>query len=100
MSVVQLRGAVPVVTRTTIHKPSKVDRARERLSDAVARLESALPDPADGATGSEETTTKITELMAETETLQSENNRLRTANRQVSERLGVAIGRFKRAIGD
>jgi len=107
-----------LTTRSTLHKPSKVERARERLAEAVARLERALPSSEQtagaqtagaqtaGATAgatvgaSADDSTEITELMAGFQDLQAENSRLRDRNRQVSERLGAAIDRFKLAIGD
>jgi len=95
-----------LVTISTIHKPSKVDRARERLADAVARLESALSSASstsssgqDGADSAADSA-KISQLMGDLQNLQAENGRLRDQKKQVSERLGATINRFKQAIGD
>ena len=89
-----------MVTRSTIHKPSKVDRARERLVAAVARLEKALPAAGQEALESPDQTARISELMSDLQAVQAENGRLRDTNKQVSERLGDTINRFKQAIGD
>jgi len=98
-----------LVTISTIHKPSKVDRARERLADAVARLELALSStsstsstssPGQDGAGSTEESAKISQLMNDLQDLQTENGRLRDQKKQVSERLGTTINRFKQAIGD
>ena len=98
-----------MVTRSTIHKPSKVDRARERLADAVERLEVALSASSStsstsslgqGVVESDDGSAKISELMADLQDLQVENGRLRDQKKQVSERLGATINRFKQAIGD
>jgi hypothetical protein len=85
-----------LVTRTSISKPSKVDRARERLASAVARLELALPND----DSSNEQLVKQAELTAEIQNLRDENYRLRDVNKKVSDRLDTAIGRFKQAIGE
>lgn len=86
-----------MVTRTSISKPSKVNRARERLAEAVARLEAALPAEEGQST---ENLVKQAELTAEIQVLRDENYRLRELNKKVSERLDAVIGRFKQAIGD
>lgn len=91
-----------MVTISTIHKPSKVDRARERLADAVARLESALSSASSTSSSGQDgaDSAKISQLMGDLQNLQAENGRLRDQKKQVSERLGATINRFKQAIGD
>jgi len=91
-----------LVTISTIHKPSKVDRARERLADAVARLESALSSASSTSSSGQDgaDSAKISQLMGDLQNLQAENGRLRDQKKQVSERLGATINRFKQAIGD
>ena len=83
---------------TSLQKPSKVDRARERLDIAVARLEKALekqsgveapsgvdPDP---------------ELVRGLDVLRDENSRLKSINETVSGRLDHAIGRLRAVLGE
>lgn len=92
-----------MVTHTTFHKPSKVERARERLDTAVKRLETALSEnPRAGASAGDhaEVGEQVVALQIEVQALQSENTSLRNINSQVSDRLDSAIGRLKLAIGD
>jgi len=80
-----------------------VDRARERLADAVGRLELALSSTlSTGQIGveSDDGSAKISQLMSDLHDLEAENGRLRDQKKQVSERLGATINRFKQAIGD
>lgn len=89
---------------STIHKTPKVDRARDRLSDAVSRLEKALSSHVQtveqSSSATKDDSALISELMAATQKLQAENAGLREVNQRVSERLGDAIARFKQVIGD
>lgn len=89
-----------MVTRSTIHKPSRVDRARERLAEAVGRLERALPPPGQSLTDAAAASKQISELTSDLQIMEAENRRLRDRNKQVSERLGTAIQRFKHVIGE
>ena len=92
--------------RTSLSKPSKVDRARERLMAAVARLEKALPD---GTVEEQESAfealekehlLQIAEMTADMQKLRDENARLLSLNKQASKRLDTAIGQFKQVIGE
>lgn len=74
----------------TISKPSRVDRAFDRLDRALSRLETAArnrpaPAPA-GDTG-------------DAEALRAENLRLQAVNDEVKGRLDGAIGRLEKALG-
>jgi len=82
------------VTDGTIQKPTRTDRARERLEKAVVRVETAL----DGRI--ETSAEKNTALAAELVAVQSENTALREANETVSHRLDAAIERLKTVLGD
>lgn len=81
------------VRKPTLQKPSKVERARMSLDEAVARLETAVArrrdeGDADGAVSA-----------AELEGLRDENVRLKALNETVAERLDATIGRLKVVIG-
>ena len=92
-----------LVTHTTFHKPSKVERARERLDAAVRRLETALlANPKTAAADADDAgqAERVAVLMQAMQVLEAENISLRNINTQVSDRLGSAIGRLKLAIGD
>ena len=92
-----------MVTHTSFHKPSKVDRSRDRLEAAVKRLETALSNnPRAGAGEADEAaiSDQVAALTQTLETLEAENASLRNINSQVSDRLDSAIGRFKLVIGD
>ena len=86
-------GERQTVTDGTIQKPTRTDRARERLEKAVVRMETAL----DGRI--EASAEKNTALAAELVTVQSENIVLREANEAVSQRLDAAIERLKTVLG-
>ena len=83
---------------SSIQNPSKVDRARERLDQAVARLEQALKNQAAaaGAAGDKPNPEFEKELNA----LRDENSHLNTINETVSGRLNDAIGRLRTVLGE
>jgi len=86
------------VKNTSLQKPSKVDRARERLGIAVARLEKALGKQGDvqasAGAGPDP------ELVRDLDALRDENAQLKTINETVSGRLDNAIGRLRAVIGE
>ena len=69
-----------------IQKQSHVELAQERISKALARVEAALKARAEKGDGG---------LAAELEAARETNEALREAQRNVSERLDVAINRLK-----
>ena len=75
---------------STISKPSRVDRAFDRLERALTRLESAARSPAVGATAPDG---------AEIKGLKDENARLQAVTHEVGGRLDDAIGRLEKALG-
>jgi len=83
------------VKKSTLIKPSKVERARVRLDAAVARLEKALKQQGGAAAVSVDPN-----LARELEALRDENSRLRGVNETVSARLDSAIGRLNAVIGE
>ena len=88
-----------MTTTSSIHKPSKVDRARARLAEAVARLERALPTAGDSSADNVAKWVKYDELLTQFQTVQAENSHLKDVNAEVSKRLESAIDRFKQMIG-
>ncbi|MEK9673462.1 MAG: hypothetical protein VW268_13335 [Rhodospirillaceae bacterium] len=71
----------------TITKPSRVDRAFERLDRALSRLEQAAKNrPAQSLDDG-----RMSDL-------QAENTRLQKVNREVGGRLDDAIGRLEKAL--
>ncbi len=82
--------------KTTLKKPSKVERAQSRLDAAVARLEKALRQQGGGSPLASGDEAQAQEL----EGLLSENSRLREINETVSARLDGAIGRLNAVIGE
>jgi len=74
-------------------KHPRLDKAQDRLSKAVSRLESLAGDGAlSGGTAQS--------LTHELEGFRSENARLRDANATVSKRLDKTIERLKAVLGD
>ncbi len=76
--------------KQNISKASHVDRARERLENAVVRLDQAIknmPESSSGS-GSQEQTGEIAALKAE-------NAKLQETSRTVSGRLDQTIGKLK-----
>ena len=86
-------GERGVVTDGTIQNRMPVERARERLEKAVARVETALdgyvPAAADDGALADE-------LAAE----RAESAQVREINEAVSRRLDAAIDRLKTVLGD
>lgn len=74
----------------TISKPSRVDRACDRLTRAIARLESAARNAGGGGGGA----------AADVAELRRENDTLREANAQAKGRLDTAIERLEAALGE
>ncbi len=67
-----------------IQKPTLVERAQKQLDEAVARLEAALEERADGS-----------QLAVELAAVRSQNAALREVTEGVSERLDGAIDRIR-----
>jgi hypothetical protein len=75
--------------KPNLQKPSKVERARTRLQSAVARLEKAI-----------ESTSNPGVAVEELDNLRGENAELKALTASMSQRLDVAIGRLRAAIGE
>lgn len=75
----------------SISKPSRVDRAFERLERALTRLESAAHSRADVTPGGDG---------VELQGLRNENARLQAVTQEVGGRLDDAIGRLEKALGE
>lgn len=74
------------MTNTSVQKPSRLERARERLDKAVARVEAALETRArNGGDG----------VSKELEAVRAKNAALKESYRAVSERLEGTIDRLK-----
>jgi hypothetical protein len=74
--------------KPNLQRPSKVERARIRLKDAVTRLERAATAAAPGA------------LARELQGLRDENADLKALTATVTERLDLAIGRLRAIVGE
>lgn len=72
----------------TISKPSRVDRAFERLEGALSRLEKAVQARGTAAAGGG----------GDTAALRAENARLQTVTEEVKGRLDGAIGRLEKVL--
>lgn len=87
----------------SIQKPSRVERARDRLENAVARLETAVAVQSDGSLPiiqNADQNVQLAALTEEVKKLRQENSALKRVNEQVSSRLDLAIGRLRHAIED
>ena len=80
----------------SIRKPSKVDLAQGRLEDAVKWLESVVNLKESSVIEASQTNT----LLEEIKHLKLENSALKRVNDQVTTRLGDAIKRLSKVIGD
>lgn len=82
------------MTNENITKPPPIERAWEKLDEAVGRLETALGARFDDQSGSgaEEADP---EMAGELEEMRQSNATLRAANETVSERLNGVIGRLR-----
>ena len=76
------------MNNTTIPTPSRVDKARDRLENAVARVEAALANRVSSVAADPDPD-------AEIEQTRAENASLREANVVVSQRLDAVIDRLK-----
>ncbi len=74
---------------TKTNKPTRTQRACERLDQAVDKLDAALEARTRAATE------KDGKVSAKLSTARAENARLRETNKTVSRRLDAAIGRIK-----
>jgi len=79
-------------TKKTISKPSQVERARERLEKAIARLEAALAAKPEGPPSGAEDIAQLTRQVA---ALEGDNARLSDLNKTVGDGLDGAIRRLK-----
>lgn len=79
-----------------ISKSGKVERAHQRLAQAIDRLEAALAGA--GSHGADDEA--AARLTAEIGQLRDENARLKQINDAVAGRLDDAIGRVQSALGD
>lgn len=75
-----------------LQKPTRMERARTRLDDAVARLEAASENRA-GRGPSDE-------ISRELEQLRAENSAFKALHEDTSSRLNTAIGRLRSVMGD
>lgn len=86
------RSGTSIVSNTTIHKETKLVRARTKLEQSVARLEAALEEKLAKAQGDNP---EVVALQDELENLKADNARLKLLNKTVSGRLDNTIGRLK-----
>ncbi len=89
--------------QVSIQKPTRVERARDRLETAVARLENALSAQGNAPVSVVQDADQNAQLKAlseEVQQLRQENLALKRVNEQVSSRLDKAIGRLRHAIED
>ncbi|MEQ8503968.1 MAG: hypothetical protein RIB80_01495 [Rhodospirillales bacterium] len=77
---------------STITKPSRVDRAFERLDSALSRLEKVVQTRSamGGGTGNDG---------GDSDALRQENAHLQAVNEEVKGRLDGAIGRLEKVLG-
>ena len=76
------------MSTTSIPTPSRLDKARDRLENAVSKIESALDERADSPNADP----GIEKVLAET---RSENQELKEIDTEVSRRLDGLIKRLK-----
>jgi len=91
-------------SQSIIQKPSRVNRAHNRLETAIERLETAIrkraADDGGGNGGGANQGSELVSLQAEIRSLRGENIDLKDTHRQVSERLDAAVHRLKGLVGD
>lgn len=78
---------------STITKPSRVDRAFERLDGALSRLEKVVQTRSVGESGAGNDG-------GGSDALRQENARLQAVNEEVKGRLDGAIGRLEKVLGN
>ncbi|MBL6957760.1 MAG: hypothetical protein ISR52_02180 [Rhodospirillales bacterium] len=77
------------MAKTGIKKSTRVQRAQERLSQAIDKLEDAVKSRTNGGAGADP------EMVAELAVIRAENDSLKDVNKAVSDRLDAAISRMK-----
>lgn len=91
-----MEGVWAQVANAPISKTGKIDRAHQRLAEAIDRLEASLA----GAGAEPVDEGAAARLADEIGQLREENARLRRINDSVAGRLDDAIGRVRNALGE